>query len=422
MKDEKLYRGYKVRLFPTQEQEELMIKHINTCRFVWNYMLEIQTARYKINNKKYIEKYDMCKEITYMKKEKEYEFLKETPLHSMQQVCNDLDEAFKMFFNKIHKYPKFKKSKGSKISFPLDPDKRNTYFKNENTFHVQKVGDVFYKTKFNIPIGRGSKICDPQIQYIKSSKKWILTFSLECDKQTPELTNESVGIDLGIKELAVVAVGDKKLVFHNINKSKRIRALKKKEKHIQRAISRKRMTINNKGHCKKGETWEESKSIKKYEQILHEIRSKMANIRKNYIHQITRQLVNMLPNKVVMETLNIQGMVKNKYLAESISEQNFYFFIQTMKYKCEEYSIEFIQVPMFYPSSKTCSDCGRKKKDLKLSDRVYKCPVCGLEIDRDYNAAINLMNYTENKTTTDKLVTKVERKKKASKAKIVSVA
>lgn len=203
-----------------------------------------------------------------------------------------------------------------------------------------------------------------------------------------------MGIDLGVKELATVAVGDKKLVFYNINKSKRMRSLEKKKKHIKRAINRKYRTFNGCGTPKKGHRWNKSKNIEKYEQILREIETKQANIRKNYIHQATRQLVNMLPKRVVMEDLNVKGLLKNRHLSKAIFEQNFYFFIQTMQYKCEEYGIEFVLADRWYPSSKICSNCGHKKVDLKLKDRVYVCPVCGLEIDRDYNAAKNLMNYT----------------------------
>lgn len=166
-------------------------------------------------------------------------------------------------------------------------------------------------------------------------------------------------------------------------------------KHIKRVIARKYNAFNiEKELYIKGAVWNKSKNIEKYEQILREIEAKQSNIRKNYIHQITRQLVNVLPERVVMEDLNVSGMLKNRHLSKSISEQNFYFFIQTMQYKCEEYGIEFVLADRFYPSSKICSNCGHKKVDLKLKDRIYVCPVCGLEIDRDYNAAKNLMNYT----------------------------
>ena len=423
MKDEKLYRGYKVRLFPTPEQEELMWKHVHTARFLYNYMLDLQIGRYK-NSRKHLSGYDMCNELKYMKQQKEFEWLREISHSTLAQVCLDLDVAYKMFFKSNFGFPKFKKKNKCKQIFPITPDGNKTYFLNDNCAVIPKIGHIKCCLSQDMEFGKGNKIINPRIEYVRSSGKWILSFQLFFNKQEIELTDKSIGIDLGIKELAVVAVGDKKMVFHNINKSNRMRVLKKKEKHIQRAINRKYRTCNGFGTPSKGQTWEKSKKIEKYEQILREIEARMANIRKNYIHQITRQLVNMLPSKVVMEDLNITNIMKNKHLAKSVGEQNFYFFIQTMKYKCEEYGIKFVQADRYFPSSKTCSDCGHKKKDLKLKDRTYVCPVCGLTIDRDYNAAINLMNYTENKTTTDKLATKVERKKKkkAPKTEIVSVA
>lgn len=401
MKDEKLYRRYTVRLFPTPEQEELMWKHVHAARFVWNYMLDLQNGRYK-NNRKHLSGFETCGDLKYMKMQPEMKWLKEVANGTLQQVCVDLDKSFRMFFGKIHKKPKYKSKKYTSNSFPLKPDSKNTYFSDKFTFVMLKVGEIKCKHNYVIQTGKGSKIIDPRVKYIKSSKKWILTFSLERDKQTPELTKESMGIDLGIKELAVIAVGDKKLVFHNINKSKRMRALEKKKRHIKRAIDRKYRTFNGFETPEKGQAWKKTKQIEKYEQILREIETKMANIRHNYIHQTTRRLANMLPECVVMEDLVVSCMKRNKYLSKSISEQNFYFFIQTMKYKCEEYGIEFVQADRYFPSSKTCSCCGHVNKNLKLKDRTYKCPICGLEIDRDYNAAINLMNYTEKSSTTAK--------------------
>lgn len=395
MKEEKLYRRYTVRLFPTPEQEELMWKHVHAARFIWNYMLALQESRLK-NGRKRLSGFKMIGELSLMTKQCEFEWLKDVCKHSLGEVCRDLDKSFSAYFDWKCEFPKFKTKKSAryKNNFPIRGEKSTSYFKEQNVFVMPKIGHIKCSNNYNVPVGferNGENLIkNPRVQYIKSSQKWILTFVMTFEKQEKKLTDKSMGIDLGIKELAVVAVGDKKLVFHNINKSKRMKALEKKKKHIRRAISRK---------YEANESWEKSKSIEKYEQILREIDSKMANIRHNYIHQITRELVSIFPERVVMEDLNVRGMLKNKHLSKSISEQNFYFFIQTMKYKCEEYGIEFVQTDRFYPSSKTCSNCGHKKKDLKLKDRTYICPVCGLEIDRDYNAAINLMNYTENTTS-----------------------
>ena len=403
MKEEKLYRKITVRLFPTPEQEINMKRHAGARRFMWNYMISLQEKNYQDNNG-YLNKYDMCRHITQMKKTKELSWLNEISNATLQNTCRDLDRAYVSFFNKIANYPKYKSKKKSAIAFPISSDSKATYFKSKSILRIPKIGDVKYKS--SIQMSGNVKIYSPTITM--KNKKWLLVFSVECETQALNVTENLMGIDLGIKELAVVAVGGKKLVFHNINKSKRMRSLKKKEKYIQRTISRKRRISNGFATPQKGQIWKKSENIKKYEQILREIYTKQSNIRHDYIHKITRELVNMLPKRVVMEDLNITSMLKNKHLASLISEQNFYFFIKTMKYKCEEYGIEFIQADRYYPSSKLCSCCGYKNKSLKLKDRGWMCPNCGTHHDRDYNAAINLMNYTEN--TTDKLVTKVERK------------
>ena len=214
-----------------------------------------------------------------------------------------------------------------------------------------------------------------------------MSFGKECENQVQELTDISMGIDLGVKDLAVVEFNGEQITFHNINKSKRMRSLKKKLKHTQRSISRKYE------QNRQGNKFVKTKNIEKEEQKLRKIYKKMDGIRKNYLHQTTHKLVSMLPKTVVMEDLNISGMMKNRHLSKAIAEQGFYEFIRQMRYKCEWNGIEFLQVDRFYPSSKTCSVCGNIKKDLKLSDRTYHCECCGTDIDRDYNAAVNLSRY-----------------------------
>lgn len=203
------------------------------------------------------------------------------------------------------------------------------------------------------------------------------------------LTDKPMGIDVGVKDLAIVAFGDEQFVFHNINKSKRVRMLESKQRHIQRAISRKYCTNGN---------YEKTRQIQKYERILRDILFRLTNIRSDYTHKTTHALVSMLPQTVVMEDLNVSGMMKNRHLAKAIKDQRLYEFIRQMQYKCEERGIEFVQVPRFYPSSKTCSSCGSIKRDLKLSERMFVCSECGLHIDRDYNAALNLMRYADQET------------------------
>ena len=215
---------------------------------------------------------------------------------------------------------------------------------------------------------------------------WYLTLGFEHNENQVELNKDlSIGIDLGIKDLAIINVIDNPI--RNINKIVRVRKLKKKLRRLQRQIARK-YEAN-----KQGKKFIKTNNILNLEKKIKLIYRKLTNIRNNHIHQATNMIIKLRPYRVVMEDLNVTGMMKNRHLSKAIQEQKFYEFLRQMKYKCKFNSIEFVQVDRFYPSSKTCSGCGSIKKNLKLNDRNYKCNECGLTIDRDKNASINLGNY-----------------------------
>ncbi len=218
------------------------------------------------------------------------------------------------------------------------------------------------------------------------AKKVRIVPSHEQEPKSPqvELTDEVIGIDVGIKELAVCSNGMK---FKNINKTNEVKKLVKKLRRLQRNVSKK-YELN-----KEGSTFVKTSNIIKLEKKVKLVHRKLANIRKNYIHQTTNKIVKTKPSKVVMENLNIKGMMKNKHLSKAIAKQCLHEFKRQMEYKCEFHGIKLILADTWYPSSKTCSDCGHLKKDLKLADRTYNCSECGLKIDRDYNASLNLSNY-----------------------------
>ena len=375
-----MIKSFKVRLFPTKKQEQLMWRHIGACRYLWNFMLDFQQKNYKQGNK-HLSAFDIMNMIKPLKGDGEHEWLKEVSNASLQTICRDLDKAFQRFFKKQSGYPKFKSRKRSKPAFPI----RETVWFADKVVTIEKIGKVHYKTDFELPFGRGHKFTNPRISNVNG--KWILSFGMECENQAPELTDVSMGIDLGVKDLAIAEFNGEKIVFHNINKSHKMRKLKKKLKHLQRSISRK-YEAN-----RQGKKYVKTKNIICEEDKLRKLHSRITNIRNNYTHQTTHTLVAMLPKRVVMEDLNVSGMIKNHHLSKVIQEQCFFEFIRQMKYKCEWHGIEFIQVDRFYPSSKTCSCCGSIKHNLKLSDRIYKCDLCGAVIDRDYNAAINLSRY-----------------------------
>lgn len=379
-------KAFKLRLYPTKEQERKMWQHVGSCRFVWNYMLALQEERYKAGEK-HLSGFDMMKELTKLKHDGEHEWLNEVSSNSINIMCSDLDKTYKKFFKKQCGYPKFKSRKKDRPSFPI----KNTgfYFKDYRHCHIEKIGKIKVKLKQDFPIGRNAcKFWNPRVSYDEAKKRWMISFAIDVEVDQKELTDKLMGVDLGVKDLANVAFGDENIVFHNINKSKRVRSLEKKKRHIQRNISRKYEASK-----KLTGRYEKTNGILREEQKLREVQARLNGIRQNYTHQVTHKLVSMLPEKITMEDLNVSGIMKNKHLARAVSEQRFYEFLRQMEYKCDWNGIEFVKADRFYPSSKTCSNCGSIKKDLKLKDRVYVCPECGFEIDRDYNAAINLQKY-----------------------------
>lgn len=386
----------KIRLKPTPEQEVLFWKHVGASRWAYNYFIaENQRvyAEYLANDKQgksFLNSNDVKKQITQMK-QTTHTWLKELSSQAIAWSVRNAESNYKRWFKQQCGKPKFKSRHKSIPSFYV---RHNHLYKRDGGFQGERLG--FVKTAEPLPdIPNGTNYSDPHISF--DGKYWYLSLSYPVEFKQVELTDESLGVDLGVKELAVCSNSK---VYKNINKTKKVKKLKKKLRRAQRNLSRK-LIANIKGYKKQGKgqapiferAFEECKNYQKQKKEIKLLNRKLNNIRQNYLHQTTTELVKTKPNRVVMEDLNVSGMLKNKHLAKAISEQKFYEFIRQMKYKCELYGIEFIQVDRFYPSSKTCSCCGNLKSDLKLSDRVYRCDACGLVIDRDFNASLNLAKY-----------------------------
>jgi putative transposase len=373
-----MIKSIKIRLKATCEQEILMFKSEGCARYAFNWGLARweEMKRLGLNPSKVKVRTEFN---NIVKKDSNYVWLNEVSAQVTQHAFEDLNEAYNNFFKGLSKHPKFKTKKHSKKSFFVRYDAIK--FK-DGTVNIEKIGKVKYKTNYNIPIL--SKYNNPRCEF--DGKYWYLTLGFEQGENQTELNKElSIGIDLGLKNLAIVNCLDKPI--KNINKSAKVRKLKKKLKRLRRQVSRK-YEAN-----KKGKEFIKTKNIIKLEKQIKLTFRKLNNIRLNHIHQATSKIIKLSPYRVVMEDVNISGMMKNKHLSEKIQEQKFYEFIRQMKYKCEFNGIEFIQADRFYPSSKICSHCGNKKENLKLKDRIYVCDKCCLEIDRDKNASINLGNY-----------------------------
>ena len=369
-------KSLKIRLYPTKEQEILFKKHIGAERYIYNWGLSLNNELYKTDKKKY-STVDLGKMLTQYKKE--VLWLNEISNATLKESIRNLDKAYTNFYKKRAELPKFKSKKHCKLSFYSRYDK--IYFK-DNVVNLEKIGKVKYKSSYDIDLTRISKFSNPYVSY--NGRCWVLTLGIETKIEEIKLTNEVIGIDLGIKDLAICS---NNMVFRNINKTKVVKNLEKRLRRLQRKVSKK-YELN-----KEGRSYIKTSNIIKLEKRIKKLHRKLANIRQDHIHKSTTSIVKTKPCRVVMEDLNVKGMMKNKHLSKVIQQQNLYEFIRQMKYKCEWLGIEFVQVDRFYPSSKTCSCCGNIKKDLKLSDRTYICQECGLVIDRDLNASINLANY-----------------------------
>ena len=372
----------KVRIYPTKEQEQKLWQSVGTARFIYNYTLAKQEENYK-NGGKFISDGIIRKELTQLKKS-ELIWLNEVSNNVTKQAVKDACNAYKRYFKKQSAKPKFKSRRKSKPSFYNDTGKLKV---KENLVLIEKVG--WLKTAEQIPMD--IKYTNPRISF--DGKYWYLAVGIERELQSVELTNESIGIDLGLKDLAIVSNIDKP--FKNINKTKEVKRLKKKLKRKQKQVSRKyedsKIQIGKEGENRYKFT--KTNNIEKIEREIRLIHRRLTNIRLNHIHQATTEIVKTKPSRIVVEDLNVSGMMKNKHLSKAIGEQSFYKFISILEYKSKFNGIEFVKADRFYPSSKTCSSCGEIKKDLKLKDRVFNCPSCNIKIDRDKNASINLSRY-----------------------------
>lgn len=372
-----MIKALNIRLYPTQEQIILMYKHIGCMRFVYNWALARQIDSYELNGKK-LSVTDLGKQLTILKNTEGYKWLYEVSNATLKESIRDLDKSYNNFFNGGG-FPKFKSKKKSNPRFYSRYDK--IYFQ-DNFVNLEKIGKVKCKVDYDIDVTTVTKFKNPRVYF--NGRVWVLSVGIEYNIKAIKLNDFSLGIDLGISQLSITNID--KLDTKNINKTNKVKKLSKKLKRLQRQCSRK--YIMN----REGESYQKTNNIAKLEKKIKKLHSKLKNIRLNHIHQTTSKMVKAKPYRIVMEDLKVSNMMKNKHLSRAIAEQGFNIFLNQIKYKCEKYGIKFVQVPAFYPSSKACSHCGDIKKDLKLSDRTYKCS-CGFICDRDKNASYNLANY-----------------------------
>ena len=376
-------------LIPNNKQKTKLFQYANTARFAYNWALGIEKENYK-NGGKFLSDGDLRKEFTQLKKTEEYFWLNEVSNNVTKQSIKDACNAYKRFFKGYSKFPKFKSRKYSIPSFYQDNVKikfTETHVKVEGFTtskrkNKQKINWIRLSEHNRIPTD--CKYTNPRIKY--NGLNWWITVGVEYEDSTTIPSNDGIGIDLGIKDLAICSDGAK---YKNINKSQKIKKLEKQKRRLQRSISR------SYEKNKKGESYCKTNNVIKKENKLLKLNHRLTNIRKNYLNQTTSEIVNRKPRFICIEDLNVSGMMKNRHLSKVVQQQGFYEFRRQLEYKSAWNNIPVIIADRFFPSSKLCSCCGSIKKDLKLSDRIYKCE-CGNVIDRDFQAALNLKRYGEN--------------------------
>ena len=381
-----MIKTLKVMLLPNNKQQTKMFQSSGVARFAFNWALETEKKNYEAGGK-FLGDGELRRRFTQLKKQPEYAWLNEHSNNVAKQAIKDACTAYLNFFKKRAKYPKFKSKRKSRPSFYVDTDKvefSDTHVKLEKIAdstrkNRKQVNWIKLAEKSRIPVG--CKYINPRVTF--DGINWWISVGIECDDVVNIPTNRPVGIDIGIKDLAVCSDEN---TYENINKTNTVRKLKKKQRRLQRKVS------NKYESSKEGNRYKKTCNIIKCEKQLLKINHRLANIRQNHLHQASTEIVNREPKFIVMEDLNVKGMMKNRHLAKAVQEQGLAEFYRQMAYKTAWHNIQFITADKWFPSSKTCSVCGQIKKDLKLSDRVYTCD-CGFSADRDYNASVNLREY-----------------------------
>ncbi len=375
---------------PTDEQKSKIHRTIGVSRFVYNFYIARNKEIYERKGK-FISGMDFSKWLNneYIPNNQEVKWIKEVSSKATKQAIMNGDKAFRDFFKKAKGFPKFKKKKNQDVKAYFPKNNKTDWTLERHRVKIPTLGWVRLKEFGYIPI---NSVVKSGTVSQKADRYYVSILVEEDDKKVYKSTNEGLGIDLGVKEFAVCSDGSK---FKNINKTSTVKKIEKKLKREQRKLSRKyeSLKIRNK-NIKEGRAT--GQNIQKQIVKVQKLHQRLRNIRTDYINKTVFSIVNQKPSYVTIEYLNVKGMMKNKHLSKAIASQKFFEFKTKLMFKCKENHIELRIVDRFYPSSKTCSNCGKIKKDLKLSDRIYKCD-CGFTIDRDLNASINLKNAKEYK-------------------------
>ena len=375
-----MLKSFKTEINPTAEQITKINKTIGTCRFIYNFYIAHNRELYE-NGEKLMSGsvFSVWLNNEYLPNNPDKMWIKDVYTKAVAKSMEDGYTAFTRFFNNKSKFPRFKKKNNSDVKMYFVKNNKTDCLSERHRIKVPTLGWVRLKEKGYIPTSKDGFVIRSGTISCKAGRYYISVL-VDIQKQDTEVDSDfGVGIDLGLKNLAICSDGS---TYQNINKTHNVIKLEKSLKREQRKLSRKVISI------KKGESTQ--KNFVKQKLKVQKLYQRLTNIRTDYLNKTIHSIVKTKPSYIVIEDLNISGIMKNRHLSKAVVQQKFFEFRSKLVNKCKEIGIELRVVDRFYPSSKTCHGCGHVKRDLKLSDRTYKCSECGYVEDRDINASLNL--------------------------------
>ena len=380
----KLLKSFKTEINPTDEQKVKIRKTIGTCRFIYNFYLAHNKELHE-SGKKFMSssQFRVWLNNEYLPNHPECSWIKEAYSKSVTQAVNNGQTAFKNFFNHKSAFPKFKKKGRSDVKMYFVRNNPKDCLCERHRIKIPSLGWIRIKEKGYIPTTKDGYVIKSGHVSIKADRYYVSVLIEIPDRRTANNSSKGIGIDLGLKDFAIVS---NRKTYKNINKSAKLKKLEKKLIREQRSLSRKYENIKKGGSTQK-------RNIQKQRLKIQKLHHRIDNIRTDYINKTIAEIVKTKPSYITIEDLNVSGMMKNRHLSKAVASQKFYEFKTKLLAKCKENGIELRIVDRWFPSSKTCHCCKSIKKDLKLSDRLFRCD-CGYIEDRDFNAALNLRDAT----------------------------
>ena len=376
----RLLKSFKTEINPTEEQKARIRKTIGTCRYVYNFYLGHNKALHD-NGEKFMtgKSFSLWLNNEYIPDNPDKTWIREVYSKAVKKSIEDGCAAFTRFFKHQSDFPKFKKKGKSDVKMYFVRNNPKDCQCERHRLKIPTLGWVRIKEKGYIPTTKDGYMIRSGTVSVKAGRFYVSVLVEIPDVNINNNLNDGIGIDLGLKDFAIISSGK---TYRNINKSAGLKKLEKQLIREQRSLSRKYENL------KKGESTQRA-NIQKQKLKVQKLHHKMDNIRTDHINKTIAEIVKTKPSYITIEDLNVKGMMKNRCLSKAVASQKFYEFRKRLKAKCDEKGIELRVADRFYPSSKTCHHCGSIRKNLKLSDRIYRCE-CGYVADRDFNAALNL--------------------------------